>query len=300
MAKMTARLALGTVQFGLPYGLSKPAARVDDAEVSAILARALAAGIDMLDTAAAYGEAERTVGAARTKDTDFAIITKTLPLNLVRIEASDIARVAARCRESLRLLDVARVDGLLVHAASDLLAPGGDALFAMLDGLKAEGLVGRLGVSVYDPETLAQVLERFPIGLVQLPLNVFDQRFAQSGMLARLHAAGIEVHVRSVFLQGLLLKEPTRLPAHLAGAGAAVSRFQAMAAQAGLSPAAAALAYAIRQAGVARVVIGVDSLAMLEANIAAYATAVHEAANFDFSDLAISSPDIIDPRRWAA
>jgi aryl-alcohol dehydrogenase-like predicted oxidoreductase len=294
-----ARLALGTVQFGLPYGMLRPATRVADGEVAAILGRAWEAGVDLLDTAAAYGDAERVIGALCAPWERFSIVSKTLPLNLPRIDRKDIDRVMARVRESLRLLRIDCLDGLLVHSFDDLTVPGGEDLLAALLELKSEGIVRRLGVSIYDPGSLKALLH-LPLDLVQLPCNVFDQRFEQAGLIDELAARGVEVHARSVYLQGLLLKDVAHIPPHLATASENVTRFHEAAAAAELSPAAAALAYVIKLAGVARVIVGVDSLAMLEANLAAYSDAVAFNREMDFSALQVSAPEIIDPRRWVA
>ncbi len=292
-----AKLALGTVQFGLPYGMLRPATRVADSEVAAILGRAWEAGVDLLDTAAAYGDAERVIGALRAPREKFSIVSKTLPLNLSRIDCKDIDRVMARVRESLRLLQIDRLDGLLVHSVNDLTVPGGDDLLASLLKLKSEGTVRQLGISIYDPDALRALLH-LPLDLVQLPCNVFDQRFGQAGLIDELATHGIEVHARSVYLQGLLLKDLAHIPPHLAAASPDVARFREAAAEAELSPAAAALAYVIRLGGVARVIVGVDSLAMLEANLAAYSDAVAFNREMNFSALQVSAPEIIDPRRW--
>lgn len=293
-----ARLALGTVQFGLPYGLLRPATRVADGEVAAILGRAWEAGIDLLDTAAAYGDAERVIGAMRSPHERFSIVSKTLPLNLPRIEGKDVDRVVARVRESLSLMRADCLDGLLVHSADDLLVPGGEDLLAALQDLKREGIVRRLGVSLYEPDTLRALLH-LPLDLVQLPCNIFDQRFEHAGLVDELAARGIEVHARSVYLQGLLLKDASHIPQHLASASESVARLHAAAAAAGLSPAAAALAYVVNLAGVSRVIIGIDSLAMLETNLAAYADAVAFDREMNFPALRVVATEIIDPRRWA-
>lgn len=294
-----ARLALGTVQFGLPYGLRQPADRVADAEVAAILARAWERGIDLLDTAAAYGEAERVVGANRPPQARFQLVSKTLPLNLPRIGPAEVSSVVDGVRRSLRLLHAERLHGMLAHAATDLLAPGGRLLLDALLRLKGEGVIDRVGVSVYDPEILRRLLE-LPLDMVQIPCNVFDQRFAEAGLIEAMAARGIEVHARSAFLQGLLLKEPRTIPPHLVVARERVAVFQIAAAARGLSPAAAALAHVARLKGVARIVVGVDSLAMFDANLDAYTAAVECGAAMDFSEFSTATPSIIDPRRWAA
>jgi aryl-alcohol dehydrogenase-like predicted oxidoreductase len=292
-----AKLGLGTVQFGMPYGLAQPQHVVAHDEIAGVLTRAWQAGVDLIDTAAAYGDSESAIGELRQATAMFTIVTKTLPVRADRIAASDIEHVVSGVRASAARLRVSTLDALLVHESKDLLAEGGEALFSALQSLKRDGLVKRLGVSVYEPSLLDELLTRFPIELVQLPLNVFDQRFARNGQLVRWAARGIEIHARSVFLQGLLLRDPGNTPPHLARAAAPLTRFRQRAREAGLDPLAASLAFVVQQAGVSRAVIGVDGLAELEANLAAYAQARER--GMDFATLAVDDPNITDPRLWS-
>jgi aryl-alcohol dehydrogenase-like predicted oxidoreductase len=293
------RLALGTVQFGLPYGPTRavPLSREDAA---AVLAAAWKGGIDMLDTGAAYGNAETVIGELRPAGARFAVISKTHPLRRSELGASEITQVVDAARRSVRLLGVPALEGLLVHHAPDLLAAGGDALFRALEGLRAEGLVRRLGVSVYDAATLKAVLERFPVQIVQLPLNLLDQRFLRDGTLAQLARSSVEIHARSVFLQGVLLANAAQLPPRFAGVRERIERFHAACLAAGVSRAAAALGFVAGCPGVSRVVIGVNTAAQLEDNLSAFSVATAASWELDTASYAVGDPEIIDPRRWAA
>lgn len=293
-----ARLGLGTVQFGLPYGLARPQRVIEQDEVARILSRAWEAGVDLIDTAAAYGESESVIGMLRPPAAAFSIVSKTLPVRSDRITPADVERVVAGVHRSLALLRISTLDALLVHESNDLLVPGGDALFAALVKLKSAGLVKRLGVSVYEPPVLDILLGRFPIEIVQLPLNVFDQRFVQHGRLAQWAARGVEIHARSVFLQGLLIRVAGDLPPRLAGVAGPLARFHDQARRAGLDPVAAALGFAIRQSGVACAVVGVDGFAAFEANLQAYAMARRR--EMDFAGLAVDDTRITDPRQWSS
>jgi aryl-alcohol dehydrogenase-like predicted oxidoreductase len=283
----------------MPYGLSNPPYRVEGDEVGRILNAAWASGVDLIDTAAAYGDSEEVIGSRIPSCARFAIVTKVVPLQVDKVEPEDVTRIIAKFRASLTSLRVDHVDALLVHDARDLLVSGGDLLFSALQTLRDKGTVGRLGVSVYDPEILDQVLARYPIEVVQLPLNVFDQRFAREGRLANLAQRGIDIHIRSIYLQGLLLRPVGEIPQRFAAACEAVARFHNASKNAGLEPAAAALAFAARQPGVTRVVIGVDSLAMFEANLRAWANAKAWNGTIDFDSLAVHDPMVTDPRCWS-
>ena len=294
---LRARLALGTAQFGLAYGLAHPGQPIARTEVREILDFAWRSGIDMLDTAADYGEAETIIAVERPPLARFTVVSKAPPLRLEAIADRDVDRVVARVHESARRLAVERLDALLVHHAPDLLVPGSERLHDALMRLKSDGLVRRIGVSVYDPETLRSVLARFAIDVVQLPLNVLDQRFLQDGTLGLLADRKIEVHARSVFLQGVLVMDPDRVPSRFDPIRAHLSRYHAAASDAGLSPAAAALGFARSCPHVDRIVVGVDSLADLRDDVRAFGIA-DAPSGLDYGPYAIDAVDMTDPRRW--
>ncbi|MFM7967135.1 aldo/keto reductase [Aeromonas sp. A-5] len=134
------RLALGTVQFGLDYGISNHDGQVSDEELDAIIALARQAGIDTLDTAQAYGNAEQRLGQRDT--TGFTLIDKLAP-------GLPLSDVQAAINNSLRLLGRKRLDGLLLHRSQD----ASPAMFELLTDLQQQGSIGKLGISVYSPES---------------------------------------------------------------------------------------------------------------------------------------------------
>lgn len=204
------QLCLGTVQFGLPYGVTNQAGQVPEEEVLRILDLAASSGIELLDTAQAYGTAESVLGRCWPEDMPRRLISKLAAgAGRQNWETSLIA--------SLHRLQAPKLDGFLLHNASDLLAPDGEELLNWLEDLRERGLVERIGVSIYE----ASELERLPLDrlqLVQLPLSVYDQRLIYDGTISKLKDLGIAVHVRSVFLQGLLLLPPHQWPDHLSPA----------------------------------------------------------------------------------
>jgi aryl-alcohol dehydrogenase-like predicted oxidoreductase len=294
-----ARLALGSTQFGLPYGFGgqKPVSREMVAE---ILAGAWQDGIDLLDTAAVYGQAEELIGELRPAGARFSMVSKIAPIREARVGAAAIERMRAGVRESLRRLRVEALEAILVHHAPDLLVPGGAELFRALDELRQAGALRRIGVSVYDAATLRAVLASYPMQIVQLPINLLDQRLLRDGTLADLERRGVEVHARSVFLQGVLLAELGGLPTRFATVRDRLDRLRVQCASAGLSPAAAALGFVARCPGVARVIIGVESRAQLSDNVAAFHRAMNAAPVGDAAVLACEDPSIVDPRAWTS
>ncbi len=203
MAVNSASLALGTVQFGLDYGISNVQGQVNSESITAILQQAYNADISWLDTAYLYGSAEANLGEQPLAQ-QFSIITK-----LPELTAELTARSALSC--SLIRLKRPHVDTVLLHRPEQLLGAQGTKIYEELQTLRDENLCRRIGISVYTPAELTAILDQFPIDVVQLPLNVFDQRFYKQGLLQRCQDLGISVHIRSLFLQGLLLM-PERPP----------------------------------------------------------------------------------------
>ena len=252
------RLVLGTAQFGLAYGLNNQAGQPSEMAVRAVLAAAQAAGLTLLDTAAAYGNSEARLGEFVSENDSFEIITK--------LPAGPPAQVAQHLAASLARLRRRQLYGVMFHAFGPLQAE--PAAWQALRAARTAGQVARIGVSLYHPHEAEWLLaEGWDLDLVQVPYNVLDQRFA--AVLPRLAAAGVEVHVRSAFLQGLLLREPATLPDFFRSLAPKMLRLRALAAEAGVPLPAALLLFAAYAPGVARAVVGVDSVANLHENLAA-------------------------------
>lgn len=277
------RLALGTVQFGLDYGISNHDGQVSDEELDALIALARHAGIDTLDTAQAYGNAEQRLGQRDT--TGFTLIDKLAPELL-------LSDVQAAINNSLRLLGRKRLDGLLLHRSQDASA----AMFELLTDLQQQGAIGKLGISVYSPEELdAWSAAGYPLELVQLPANLLDQRFLRTGWLDKLVDMGCEIHVRSLFLQGLLLMQPTQRPDYFRRFATELERFEHW--HPSMAPLDRALSIMTALPQVSRFVVGVCHSQELAAIVAA-SHALHEYNEADIAPLASMEQGLINPGLW--
>ena len=290
------KIGLGTTQFGFDYGISNHSGQVDESEVREIIAIAEQAGVRVIDTAAVYGDAEERLGRALAPDHRFRIVTKLprLPDGL-GIAATD-EWVRGTVAASLGRLRAAAVYGLLVHRVADLLGTGGPQLWSTLASLQGDGAVEKIGASVYTAHDLDSLLERYPLQLVQVPLNVFDQRLLESGHLERLKAAGIEVHARSVFLQGLLLMDPDTLAdPYFDPARVPLAAFRSAAAAVGCTPLQAAVSFAMSVGEIDAAVLGVTDAAQFAEIIAAAAPTLP----LDwYRPFAVGDERILDPSRW--
>jgi aryl-alcohol dehydrogenase-like predicted oxidoreductase len=284
------RLALGTAQFGLTYGVANSAGRVNSAAVSQILARAAAAGVDTLDTAVAYGESESVLGRADVSG--WKVISKLPPLPP---EIRDVRQwMDDQVNGSLRRLRVTRLDALMLHRPADLLGPHAREYQAGLAAARTQGVTRAVGVSIYDPEELDALWPTWRPEIVQAPLNVLDRRLMTSGWLAKLAAHGVRVHARSVFLQGLLVMSAAQRPAWFAPWSELLDRWLAWCEQQSLSPQHSALGFVDAQSDVERYVIGVDSLAQLEELLAIKPVP----AQLPPDDLYSGDRTLLEPSRW--
>jgi aryl-alcohol dehydrogenase-like predicted oxidoreductase len=287
---MVERLALGTVQFGLEYGVANRGGQVSAEDAAAILGRALEMGIDTLDTAIAYGVSEETLGRIGVQEWN--VVTK---LPALPESTDDISGwVEGAVTGSLLRLRISKLHGLLLHDPRQLAGAMGDPLFEALTHLKEQDLVGKIGISIYHPADLDALCGRYSLDLVQAPFNVLDRRIATSGWLARLHDAGTEVHVRSAFLQGLLLMTPGARPGGFSRWQPLWDRWDNWLSYSNLTALRASLGFALSAPGVDRVVVGVDNLAQLEEIFAAVGQAVPAPP----MELMTDDLDLIDPSRW--
>ena len=207
--KNLSRIALGTAQFGLDYGISNSSGKVKKKETVSLIKLAKDYNINTLDTAKVYGESEKILGELDVAH--FNIITKLPPI------PKDIRNmrlfVNNSIKDSLKKLKTSKVYGLLLHKSSDLLEANGNELFQAISDLKSKGIVKKIGISIYDPAELEKIFSTFKIDIIQIPINIIDRRMYNTGWLKKLYEANIEIHARSIFLQGLLLLPKKKIPA---------------------------------------------------------------------------------------
>lgn len=193
------KLALGTVQFGLDYGVANKNGRISSAELDTILELARSGNVNLLDTATGYGDSEKRLGKRNLAS--FHIITKMAE---IPDQVNSLAWLIEQCQSSLKRLNVKQLRGLLLHRPEQLLSAKGQEIYQALSKLKSLGLVEKIGISIYEPHEL-EALNSFKFDIYQGPYNIFDTRIKTSGWLELIRLQGAEFHARSAFLQGLLV-----------------------------------------------------------------------------------------------
>ena len=200
------KIILGSANFGLKYSQLNAYKKVDKKEIRKILRFCEKNKIEYLDTAHGYGNAEKIIG--QLKKTEWKIITK-----IPKIKSQNSIEIRKYIFEiinnSLKNLNCKSLYGILFHDEKQLLSKNGSKIFKCLKYLKKKGMINKIGVSFYTPEILIKTLSNFKIDLIQIPINYINRSFINQKILKKIKKQNIEVHARSIFLQGLLLKEKT-------------------------------------------------------------------------------------------
>jgi aryl-alcohol dehydrogenase-like predicted oxidoreductase len=290
LLKSMSRLALGTAQFGFPYGIANRQGQVNQLEAKAMLENALIHGIDTLDTAIAYGESESCLGQIGTMG--FKLISK---LPAFPESCSDVVGwVNDQVSGSLDRLGVSTLYGLMLHRPDQLLGTNGGELYKALQDLKERGVVQKVGVSIYSPSELKVLVSLFHFDLVQAPFNLVDRRLLATGWLQHLKDDGVEVHTRSAFLQGLLLMAQEDIPSKFKAWGGLWERWHTWLFENNISALQACLAFPLAYPEIDRLVVGADSVQQLQQII--------DAATITFSetlpDIACEAENLINPSCW--
>ena len=288
------KISLGTVQFGVDYGISSINGQVKPKEVKNILSYAHLQDIDLLDTAPAYGNSEKILGEVSIQK--FKVVTKTRHFDKPEINIDDIALMKKDFFNSLKDLKQDRVYGMLVHNADDLLKPGCEKLFDQLQELKQAEKIMKIGVSVYDYSQLQSIFDNFDIDLVQLPFNILDRRMIDSGMLATLKRKGIEVHARSVFLQGLLLMSEKNRPDKFNRWHGLWKVWHEWLNDNQISALEGAVRHAISMPEISKVLVGVDNVDQLKEIVTASSGVLPDIPDEMFTN----DVDLLNPSNWSA
>jgi len=288
------KIALGTVQFGIDYGVNSVAGQVSSKEVKKIFSYAHSTNIGLLDTAPAYGNSEKILG--RMNISNFKVVTKTRHFDSLEINNNDVKLLNNDFHHSLKDLKQDSVYGVLVHNADDLLKPGSEKLFDQLKELKQAEKIVKIGVSVYDHIQLQSILDNFDIDLVQLPFNILDRRMIDNGVLATLRSKGVEVHARSVFLQGLLLMSEQDRPDKFNRWSGLWGIWHEWLNDNQITALEVAIRHAISMPEISKVLVGVDNVDQLKEIVTASSGVLPNIPDEMFTN----DIDLLNPSNWSA
>jgi len=284
------KIALGTVQFGLDYGIANNQGKVNTSIVKNILMHAQLAGIDTLDTASVYGNSEEQLGEIGVKD--WRIITK---LSNVPNSCDDISLwVREQVFKSIQRLKVRSITGLLLHDTGQLTGLHGQQIWSALKTLKDEGVIEKIGFSIYHPNELEILWESYRPDIVQAPYNIFDRRLEQSGWLQIMSDYRVEIHIRSVFLQGLLLMDKDSRPIKFNRWSYSFALLEKWLKENNTTALQACLSLPLNDDRINRIVIGVDNTQQLKSIL------VESDINAPVPPLSLclDDVDLINPSHW--
>ncbi len=288
------KLGLGTVQFGLDYGISNSRGKTKAQEVRKIFSLAQEKGIRVIDTAHGYGESEAIIGACLPSEHSFRIFTKTPPFRKQSLKKEDIELARRAFESSLLNLKQEKLAGIFVHHAKDLCVPGGEMLFRYLEDLKESGVVDKIGVSVYGQEEIDFLWDKFSLDIIQVPVNVFDQRLIETGHLGKLKARGVEIHARSIFLQGLLLMD--QLDAHFSPWQSHIQKWRDFLKTNDWSKIQGPIEFICQQEEIDFAILGVNDQLQLEENFGCFRKS--SPSQYHFKTFAQTDEKLLNPSLW--
>ncbi len=285
------RIGLGGVQFGQDYGIANKGGKIPQDGVFDILKLAGDRGINLLDTASCYGDSEAVIGEFIKKNPcPFRVVSK-FPMDPYKE-----GRLGQVLRQSLARMNVSRVYGYLAHRLTDVL--NDQRLWLDMLEVKRQNLVEKIGFSIYSPRELEELDRRkIKFDLIQFPYSIFDRRFEKC--MPGLKQQNIEIHARSIFLQGLVFMKADQLPGHLKEAGAPLRRLADLSLKHGVSIQSLCLNFALLNPHIDRVIMGVDGLRHLEENLKSLEDFDKVRSIYDqLQKLSIGNEDVLLPNRW--
>lgn len=292
MNEYNSKIAIGTAQWGMNYGISNNSGQTSADEAQRILTTAQQAGINLIDTATLYGDAESVLG--KLNSNHFLISSKSPHFQSGIINQDDADLLIKAFNATLKRLNRSSLYCLFIHNVEDLLAPQGSLLIDALEGLKEQNKILKIGISVYDTSQVDRALDLFTPDVIQLPLSIFDQRLLLDGSIKALASLGVEIHARSIFLQGLMLMNISDIPAYFTPWLDHIKLWHRICSDVKMLPQVFAFQWAASIEEVSYVVVGIQNNSQLEELI--YSPCELVVQNYDF--LAVSEKELLNPTLW--
>ncbi|WP_339231083.1 aldo/keto reductase [Oceanobacillus sp. FSL K6-2867] len=287
---------MGTAQFGMDYGVTNQRGRIPKTEIREILRYCYKNYIHTIDTAANYGNSEEILGEL-ISNRQFNIYSKIPHLNVSIFDNKELNAVEKTFFRSLNKLKVNQMEGIFVHNADNLLAQNSDKLFHLIMKWKHTGLIKKVGVSIYDEIQLNSILDHYDIDIFQIPINIYDQRLIHSDILDEIKKRNIEIHARSIFLQGLLLTDPKKLPKKFKSLIPIHYKLESLFLRHELTKLEGALQFILQIKQIDCMLVGINNLHHIM-EIVQSLKKLKKETYIDFKDFQINNVTLIDPRRW--
>lgn len=284
------KLGLGTAQFGLDYGISNQHGKVSDDELSKIFSFCKSKNINLIDTAQIYGDSEKRI--SKYLNDNYRIITK-FTLDSINKKNSLIDCLNA----SINNLKTNKIDTFMVHSFNLNSSKQLDDIYKDLMHFKLSGAVNKIGVSVYNENEIDYILDNYQFDVIQLPLNIFDQKLELNGILKKIKLRNLEIHVRSVFLQGLCFMEPDYLVGKLKEAKPNLELFRKYSKELNTSLQELALSYLLNIKDIDAIIIGCTTKKELFENYRIITN--FKPFNINYKPLNFRNKNIVNPMNWS-
>jgi len=288
---MNSKFILGTVQFGLNYGINNKEGKVSKEEVNKILLLASKSGIKILDTAYSYGNAIDQIGDFH-KSSDFLFEVNTK----FKIEKDNVTTISEQLLDSLTGLAVSSIDTYFYHSFEDYINNPG--ILVELNELRKKNYFKKIGVSIYNNDEMLNCINNDLIDVIQLPFNLFDNHNHRGELIREAKKNNKEIHIRSVFLQGLFFMNPANLSLNLTPLAPYLAEIQRIAMELDISIAELALAYVKKEPYIDRIIIGVDSAKQLENNFLASVFEMNDYTYNLINRLVVNETMLLNPQNW--
>lgn len=294
------KLCIGTVQFGVGYGLhGKPTPVVADSV--ALLNAAVRQGVDAIDTSSLYGEAENVVGAFMRQSLvpreNLFLVSKFGLSSFEGLSAAEcVGRLERGAETSLAKMGVEYIDAYICHVPS---AVHDERIVRAMVSLRESGKAHKVGFSVYETDEAVAAIDTHAVDFLQIPLSVLDQRMSVEGVLDRAAEAGVELHARSAFVQGLALMAENEVPEHLIATRPVLVQLERLCREFGVARRDLAMAFVRGHRQVSHLVFGVHDMNQLQENVDSFSADVPEEALKEAKRLfAEVDSNLVMPNKW--
>jgi len=282
---MYTKIILGTVQFGLDYGINNKTGRLTEKQIFELLDEAAKLGIETLDTSSLYGNSEKIIGNYNWRNPSFNINTK--------FAVDENSTIQKQVDKALNILQTDSINCLFFHRFDDLTEDS----FGEMKNLQAKGIINEIGVSVYSNNEIIEAV-RYGPDMIQFPFNMLDNFNQRKDAMETSSVAGVRNQVRSAFLQGLFFMKPNQLPEKLTPLQKHLVQLQQMCEQQNISMENMALSYCFSQPLIDEVVIGVDSIAQLRNNFEALEEPISTELKKTIDNIDVSETNLLSPVNW--
>ena len=287
---MKNKIILGSANFDQIYGIKKNF--IKKSEIKKLFNLALKNKIKTIDTSPLYNKSEKIIGLLNNNR--FKVISK-IPKPPKNIKKKNIKKwLKQKVMISLKNLKIKKFECLLLHNANSLLCKNGDEIYKGIRNMKINGFTNKIGVSIYDFNVLDKILKKFKFNLIQAPFNILDQRLVEKGWLKKLKKRKIEVHARSIFLQGILLLKHNQLPKKLIKLSKKLMVWENWLKKNKFSSLQVCLSFVLNQRQLDGVVVGYNNTNQLNQIL----KLKQIKNNFSLPNLNIKDKKLIDPREW--